>query len=206
MCSANSVRMFPQKQSNSDTHSLQVLRGWGGGGLFTSTLPSLCTLSVFQLSCCCCLLLVLWKARPILISPSRFQRKPTHPSPPLRHVHSVCASVCLFQRAHVHMLYCILVSVCVWAPACVCTQGGRGWYGLLILHILVCLFIMWHNRFWWPVSQQTFPGRAWQPLQHVHVPVTSMCARLKVMSPSLIPGAKEGGREAEPEPCWSSLV
>lgn len=121
MCSANSVRMFPQKQSNSDTHSLQVLQG------VVHIHPplaahSLCLSAVMLLLPPTCS--VEGPAHSYLTLP--LPEKPTHPSPPLRHVHSVCASVCVCSCMCTCTCSTAYSFLCVFECLLVCTQGGRG--------------------------------------------------------------------------------
>ncbi len=129
MCSANSVKCFHRNKATlSVIHYKQVLEG------FAHIPPSLTMLSLLQLSFGS-LLLVLWKTRPILISACHFHRNQCMPA--LHRaietcVYCMCVCVYLFLCAHAHMLHCIHVSMCIWLPARVCTQGRRGgivdWY------------------------------------------------------------------------------
>lgn len=140
MCSANSVRMFPQKQSNSDTHSLQVLRGWGGGG-FVHIHPPLAVHSL-RLS-----------AVMLLLPPTCSVEGPAHsylalPLPektntpqPSTQTCAFCVCVCVFvstcARAHALLHTCF----CVCLSACLCVHTG--WEGVVrstdIAH--PCLFV-----------------------------------------------------------------
>lgn len=109
-------------------------RSWMGLLLFNSTTPP-CYPCAFSLST------VMWL--PLTCSVELFLSKPhtSRESAPLPHVCNMC--VC----SSAHMCIC----VCVWLHR---KAGGR--FVCLILHILVCLFIITQHTLRWPVVRAVF--------------------------------------------------
>lgn len=114
--------------------------------------------SVIQLSSNS-LLLVLWKTRPILISPSHFQRNQrTHWPSSMICVYCVCPVCAHALRRSFFCVYWAPVCVCVGVPLCVCMcvhrEGGvilGDWYctsPCLFVGLLLVLVARRQDFFW----------------------------------------------------------